>query len=193
MEMVELMFTAKRIRVGVIGAGWFATTNHIPVLASREDVELVAACRLGARELKQVQERFGFPFATEDYKELLDQPLDAVIVSSRHDLHYEHASAALKRGLHVLCEKPLALHPEHAWELVHLAQSGARQLLVPYGWHYKSFTRKARTLIKEGLLGEIEYVTCHMAAHKEFLFRGGYGSQCLESDGFHSRIRDLAR
>lgn len=158
--------------MGVIGAGWFATTNHIPILASREDVELAAVCRLGTQELKQVQESFGFLFATEDYKELLDQPLDAVIVSSRHDLHYEHASAALRRGLHVLCEKPLALHPEHAWQLVRLAQESRRHLLVPYGWHYKHFTRKAQTFIDEGLLGEIEYVTCHMASPTKSFFSG---------------------
>ncbi|MBV9491992.1 MAG: Gfo/Idh/MocA family oxidoreductase [Verrucomicrobia bacterium] len=156
----------------MVGAGWFATTNHIPLLAAREDVELTAVCRLGAQELQRVQEHFGFRFATEDYRELLAYPLDAVVVASRHDLHFEHAGAALQRGLHVLCEKPMALHPGHAWQLVELARERGLHLLVPYGWHYKPLIRKTRSLMQEGLLGEIEYVLCYMASPTKSFFAG---------------------
>ncbi len=161
-----------RVRIGVIGAGWFATVNHIPVLVRREDVELTAVCRLGREELKRIQEHFGFRFASEDYRELLDQDLDGVIVSSRHDLHYEHARAALRRGLHVVCEKPMTLLPNEAWDLVRLAREQGRHLLVPYGWHYKPFVQEARKLMEEGALGEIEYVLCHMASPTKGFFSG---------------------
>ena len=60
-----------KIRIGFIGAGWWATTNHIPLLAQRDDVELVSVCRIGADMLRAIQERFGFPHATEDYRETL--------------------------------------------------------------------------------------------------------------------------
>ena len=61
----------QQVRLGFIGAGWWATSNHMPILAARDDVELAGVCRLGAGELKQVQERFGFAYATEDYRDLL--------------------------------------------------------------------------------------------------------------------------
>ena len=48
-----------KARLGLIGAGWWATSNHLPLLAARDDVELVGVCRLGHKELKQVQEAFG--------------------------------------------------------------------------------------------------------------------------------------
>src|SRR2546425_962190 len=98
----------RKARLGFIGAGWWATANHMPVLAQRDDVEFAAVCRLGKTELKQVQERFNIPYGTEDALDLVNQPgLDGVVISSPHTLHYEHARLALERGLHVLCEKPM--------------------------------------------------------------------------------------
>src|SRR5213593_3040384 len=96
---------AMKVRVGFLGAGWWATANHMPLLAQRDEVELTAVCRLGRDELKQVQERFGFRFATEEAAELVRQPLDGVVVTSPHTLHHEHARLALEAGLHVMCDK----------------------------------------------------------------------------------------
>src|SRR5260221_444944 len=108
--LLERPTMAKKARLGFIGAGWWATANHMPLLAQREDVELAAVCRLGQAELKQVQEKFGFAFATENAEELVAQPgLDAVVVTSPHTLHYQHARLALERGLHVMCEKPMCI------------------------------------------------------------------------------------
>ncbi|MBI2942298.1 MAG: Gfo/Idh/MocA family oxidoreductase [Chloroflexi bacterium] len=153
-----------KVRLGFIGAGWWATANHMPVLAAREDVEMAAVCRLGRRELEAVRDRFGFRFATEDYQELLEQPLDAVVVASPHSLHHTHAKAALERGLHVMVEKPMTLRATEAWELVVLARARDRHLLVPYGWNYKPFVEEAQRRLADGAVGAIEYVMCHMAS-----------------------------
>ena len=163
----------RKVRIGFIGAGWWATTNHMPLLRERDDVELVAVCRLGSALLDAIQEEFGFPFATEDYRELLEQDLDAVVVSSPHYLHYEHARAALQRGLHVLCEKPMTLRPDQAWELVDLARGAGLHLVVPYGWHYKAFVQQAKQLMDRGTIGQFQYALCHMASPTKGFFSGG--------------------
>src|SRR5688500_12229090 len=106
-----------KVRLGLIGAGWWATANPVPLLAKRDDIEFAAVCRLGGAELEQVKQRFGFRFATESAAELVRQPLDAVIVTSPHTLHFEHARLALERGLHVLCEKPMCTRGDQAREL----------------------------------------------------------------------------
>ena len=97
-----------KARIGIIGAGWWAAANHIPVLKADPDCEIVAVNRLGARELAEVQRTFDIPQGFEDYREMLDAvPMDGVVVSSPHVFHYEHAMAALEKGCHVLVEKPL--------------------------------------------------------------------------------------
>jgi predicted dehydrogenase len=161
--------------LGVIGAGWWATTNHLPILAARDDVELVGVCRLGPELLRTIKERFGFSFATEDYRELLNLDLDGVIVASPHVLHYEHARAALERGFHVMCEKPMTLDPVQAWDLVELVRARDLHLLVPYGWHYKPFIERAKGLMDEGVAGSVEYALCHMASPTRGFFAGGGG------------------
>jgi predicted dehydrogenase len=163
---------ADKVRLGVIGAGWWATANHLPLLATRDDVEMSALCRLGREELATVKDRFGFRFATEDYHELLEQPLDAVIITSPHGLHYTQARAALQRGLHVMVEKPMALCADEAWELMELAKARNRHLLVPYGYNYKPFVEEARRLLDHGAIGTIEYVMCHMASPVRALLAG---------------------
>jgi predicted dehydrogenase len=144
----------------------------MPLLAQRDDVEMVGVCRLGAEMLQAVKEKFNFPYATEDYHELLKQDLDGVVVTSPHYLHYEHARAALLSGRHVLCEKPMTLEPDQAWELVRLAKERNLQLIVSYGWHYKSPVQQAKQLLDEGAVGKIEYVLCHMASATKDLFDG---------------------
>lgn len=163
----------RRVRLGFIGAGWWATVNHMPLLAARPDVEMVAVARRDPTLLEAVRREFGFQHAFRDYRELLELDLDGVIVGSPHAAHHEHALAALRSGAHVLCEKPMTLHPAQAWELVDEAAARRLHLLVPYGWHYKPFTVEAKRLVAEGILGEIEYALCHMASPTKGFFAGG--------------------
>ena len=167
------MQASRKARIGFIGAGWWATANHMPILASREDVDLVGVCRLGRHELQQIQERFGFPYATEDYRKLLTEcELDGVVVASPHRLHFEQSHAALEQGLHVMCEKPFTTRADDARELVRLAAEKQLQIVVPYGWHYKPFVQHAKTLLDAGSIGQIEHVLCHMASPVRALLSG---------------------
>lgn len=184
------MTSIRKPRIGFIGAGWWATTNHMPVLAARDDVEMTAVCRLGADELQQVKDRFGFEFATEDYRDLLGMDLDAVVVSTPHSMHHEHALAAIEKGMHVMCEKPLTTNAAHARELVEAADRKDVHLLVPYGWHYAPFIQEAKKRMDDGAVGEIEFVLCHMASPirkllegKRFLSDGGGEGEVMFEPG----------
>jgi len=163
----------RKARVGIIGAGWWAAQNHMPALRANPDCEIVAVNRLGATELQALQEAFGVPQGFEDYREMLERvPMDAVIVASPHVLHYEHAMAALERGCHVMVEKPLTTRAAEARELVARAAALGRQIVVPYGWNYKSWTQSARALVARGEIGGIEHVVLQMASGLEDLFAG---------------------
>jgi predicted dehydrogenase len=160
-----------KVRIGVVGAGWWAVVNHIPVLQSLPDCEVVAVNRLGQRELSDVQERFGVALGFEDYRQMLAEvEMDGVVISSPHVLHFEHASAALARGRHVLVEKPMATTASEARALVGLAAKAGREIVIPYGWNFKPWTAAAKRLTPG--IGKVEHIVLQMATALEDLFAG---------------------
>src|ERR1700726_273055 len=137
-----------KLRLGVIGAGSWAIASHLPNFAKRRDeVEFVGVCRKGPELLQKTKEDWGFAVASEDYRDVIDAGMDICLVASPHGLHYEHSKAALEAGAHVLCEKPFTVKPEHAWELVELAERAGLHLLVSFGWNYLPPMREAKRLI----------------------------------------------
>jgi predicted dehydrogenase len=161
-----------KMRLGFIGAGWWAAEYQMPWFVARDDVQLVSVCRLGKVELAQVQQRFGFAHATEDYRALLRQPLDAVVVASPHVLHFEHAAAAIEAGLHVMVEKPMATRASDAHALAALAHQHNKHVLVPQGWNFAPYVREARRLTQAGAIGEPRHIVCQMASALHDLFAG---------------------
>ena len=112
-----------KLKIGVIGAGWWATENHIPHLLERSEVELTSVCKLEEDQLKFVKEKFGFKFASTNYNEMLQfSDLDGVIISSPHHAHFENAKAALEKKCHVMIEKPMTTNVKDAEILIELAK-----------------------------------------------------------------------
>ena len=163
---------SRKARIGFIGAGWWATTNHMPLLAARNDVEMVAVCGLDTEVLSRVQQHFGFQYATPDANDLLSHNLDAVVVASPHRHHAAHAVAALEAGCHVLVEKPMCTRAGDARRLVALARDVERHLLVSYGWHHRPLTVRAKELMDSGAVGTVEHVACHMGSPSKEFFMG---------------------
>jgi len=175
---------ARPIRASVIGAGWYAAQNHIPVLAGRDDVVLDGVSRLGAEPLARVQQHFGFAYASEDYREVLARRPDVVVVASPHHLHYQHARDALEAGAHVLCEKPMTLEPAEAWELVEIARLRRLHLLVANGYQYLRGVEELRQRIASGAIGRIEHVLCSFISATRYVFTGDQGLKSWETSFF---------
>lgn len=163
----------RKARIGVIGAGWWAAVNHLPVLKANPDCEVVAVNRLGASELAELQQAFDIPLVFEDWRQMLDEvPMDGVVIASPHTLHHEHAAAALARGCHVVVEKPLTTNAADARDLVRRAIEARREIIVPTGWNFKDWAAKAQDLVQAGEIGEIEHSILQMASALEDLFAG---------------------
>lgn len=148
------------LRLGVIGAGWFASRRHCPDVAEHPEAELVALCRRDEEQLAQMARAFAVTDTYTDYAELIGSgTVDGVIICSPHHLHFEHARAALDAGLHVLLEKPITVDPEEGRRLVALAGKTGRALVVAQNPPYWSHCRYLRDRLRRGDLGEIEGVS----------------------------------
>ena len=165
-------------RVGVIGAGSWAVSSHLPNLVRRRDageIELAIVNRRNPGVLARIKDEFGFAAATTDWREVIAAEPDIVIVSSPPGLHHEQAKAALEAGAHVMCEKPFTIVPADAWDLAVAVERTGRELFVAYGWNYRPMVVQAQRLMHDdGGIGEVENVTMHMeSSTRELLSETG--------------------
>ena len=113
---------AKLIKVGIIGCGGIAN-SHIKAYLNQPDIEIVAGCDLVPGRAKEFFEKYELTNVKTDYKShedfLADESLnlDAVSITTYNCQHANTAIAAMKKGLHVLLEKPFTVTLEEAVEV----------------------------------------------------------------------------
>jgi predicted dehydrogenase len=125
------------LRIGVIGVGSLGTNLATQCVAA-EGASVVALADVSEAALDRAGEAVGVAAAHRytDWAAMCDaEGLDAVVIATPHALHYEQVTAALDRGLHVLCEKPLTVDLEHARELRDRAAGADLTLMVGYQRH----------------------------------------------------------
>ncbi len=121
---------ATPVRFGIIGTGAIGQRRHIPECVANPDCQLVAVCDANAARVKEVAAQFGVKAYT-DYQEMLEgEKLDAVVVCGPNTLHAQQTLDALKAGLHVLCEKPMATTREEAQAMIAAAQKSGKNLMI---------------------------------------------------------------
>jgi predicted dehydrogenase len=149
------MDTQKRIRVGVIGAG-FIGPAHIESLRRLGCAEVVAlAGRDQASAERKAAAQF-IPRAYGDYRELIAAPdIDVVHICSPNREHYPAAKAALMAGKHVVCEKPLGMTSVESAELVALAEAARCVHAVTFNIRFYPLAQQIRTMVRRGDLGDI--------------------------------------
>lgn len=163
----------KKIQIGVIGAGWWATAAHIPAVKSHSSADLVAVQSREKVKADRIARHFRAKYACTGVDELLAiKELDAVIISSTPNVHHAQAKAALERGLHVLVEKPMTFTVAEARELVELATQKKLQLVISCPWHFTAHATESRRLIQAGALGEIKMISVLMTNPIDNLLRG---------------------
>jgi predicted dehydrogenase len=170
----------ERIRVGVIGTSWWAEAMHLPSLNSHPRVELAAISGRNRERAASLAAAYRIPAVYADYRAMLERArLDALVVVTPDDLHHEMALAALKGGLHVLCEKPLALTIEQARELAARAESAGVKHMVGFSWRGLPHYRYVQTLLESGYIGR-----CYAAS---FAYLTGGGARAKYSWRYDQR------
>ncbi len=156
----------KDLRIGVIGSGGrggLAAHAHRPGEGSR----IVACCDIREAALARNRERYGGDcFTTKDYRELLEQGVDAVFVCTPDFLHEEHALAALEAGAAVYLEKPMTITIEGCDKVLAKAKEKKARLFVGHNMRYMNIFRKMKELIDKGAIGEVKAAWCrHFVAY----------------------------
>ena len=148
-----------KLRVGIIGSGGIAEGAHAPgYKALPDDCELVACCDVRPERAKAFAERFDLAHWYTDYHELLAlSELDAVSVCTPPFMHREATVAALDAGLHVLCEKPMAMNVAEAQDMVAAAERAGKVLTIGHQQRFTPAAQAVKRAVDAGELGDIYY------------------------------------
>ncbi|OGO76151.1 MAG: hypothetical protein A3K45_06465 [Chloroflexi bacterium RIFOXYC12_FULL_59_14] len=99
------------VKLGVIGAGNFATGVLLPAIKKAGGISLIGIASAGGLHAQVAGKKFGFQYAASDDEEILNDPnINTVAILTRHDSHADLVVKALKVGKNVFVEKPLAIN-----------------------------------------------------------------------------------
>ena len=141
------------IRVGVFGTSWWADAMYLPALEAHDAVKVAAVCGRNEERAQDFAQRWDVALATTSVETMLNADLDAVIVASSNDSHHDLTMAALDQGLHVLCEKPLALSTAEADAMAAAATARNAITLVPFTYRYMPTNQYLKRLIDQDYIG----------------------------------------
>lgn len=151
-----------KLRGAVIGYGFISGKGHIPAYLMRSDVEIVAVADICEARRNLAREALPTSRIYSDYESLLAAEagnLDFVDVSTPPCDHAKIAHAALDRGLHVLCEKPLTTTLEDARSLLEHAVRAKRVLFPCHNYKHAPVVRAIREILDSGRIGKVRSIT----------------------------------
>ncbi len=149
-----------RVRIGVVGVGGMGS-SHARKLKEVDEAILTCVCDSNPQTARAVGEELSVPWHT-DHRQLVDSgQADAVIIATPHWFHPEIAVYAMEKGLHVLCEKPIAVTVSGADAMVKAARRKKRVFAVMHQRRMEPTIQRAiEMVVAEGILGEVRRTLC---------------------------------
>jgi len=145
------------VRFAVVGLGHIAQVAVLPAFAHATNCELKAFVTDDADTAKKVAEMYGVteivPY--DDYDQFLASgAVDAVYVALPNHLHCEYSVRAAEAGVHVLCEKPMAVTEGECRKMIAAAESSGTKLMIAYRLHFEEANLRAIEIVRSGRIGE---------------------------------------
>ncbi|PJJ72252.1 putative dehydrogenase [Diaminobutyricimonas aerilata] len=158
--------------IALIGAGWWATSYHLPSLTSDPRVVVTAIVEPDADRRDKVRRGHGIEIAVADVGELLERVVpDGAVVASPASAHADTVRALLERDVPVLVEKPLTVRAEDAYGLVSLAEERGVELTMGYTAQYTRAAQAAKEWVGRDI-GDLVQVVIEFSSGTERLFAG---------------------
>ena len=142
-------------RIAIIGLGGMGG-HHAEAAQLEENCELVAGAEIDPGRAKAWGERFGVKAIYNDYEKMLDeQQPDIVIVPTQAPMHHSPTVAAAQHGIHVFCEKPIALNLIQADEMVETCDQHHVKFAINHIKRASPYNRHVLSLIEKGEIGDV--------------------------------------
>lgn len=147
--------------VGIIGLGFGRA--HIPAFQAC-GATVVALCQRNLTNAKAIAERYGIPRAFDRWEDLLEQAKpDIVVIATPPSFHRPITLRAFSLGMHVLCEKPLAMNLGEAREMVGAAAAAKRVGATTFCFRSPAAMQRLHQMVADGFLGRVFHVSCRFS------------------------------
>ncbi|MGF1635195.1 MAG: Gfo/Idh/MocA family protein [Phycisphaerae bacterium] len=172
----------KKLRVGVIGTG--IGKHHMRQYAKCERAELVAMCDADEKRLAEANDEFKLEHTFTDAQKMFESGLiDAVSVGTPNASHAPLTIAALKAGVHVLCEKPMAMNTGEALEMIRTAKQTGRKLGIHFNHRMNPQVHAMRRYVEAGELGDVYFARTFWHRRRGIPGRPGFVSKAYAGGG----------
>lgn len=153
-----------KIRYAVVGLGHIAQVAVLPAFKNAPNSELFALVSGDPEKLKTLGEKYSLKhlYSYRDYGRVLSN-VDAVYLALPNHLHREYAVRAAAAGVHVLCEKPMAVTEEECRAMIKAAEQNDVKFMVAYRLHFEAGNLGAIEVAKNGQLGDVRFFTSEFA------------------------------
>jgi predicted dehydrogenase len=120
-----------KLVVAQIGCGKFAQSQDLPTIGKHPQLELKWCCDINAEHAAAMARKFGAPCSTNDFNEVIADPeVDLIKIATSHEVHLPIIEAAAARGIHIFCEKPMAMEIEEAYKIIRAVRRNGIKLCV---------------------------------------------------------------
>lgn len=148
----------RKVRYAAVAAGWISQGYFMPGVEHTGNSELVAVVTSDPVKAAALTKRYRLQ-ATYDYAEfdrlLASSSIDAIYLATPNFMHTDFAIRALRRGIHVLLEKPMAIREPDCQRIQEAAKESGAKLMIAYRLHFEPATLAALSLVRSGELGEV--------------------------------------
>lgn len=149
----------KKIRWGILSTAKIARNAMIPALQESPMADVTAIASRDEDKAQSYADELGIPKAYGSYEALLADPeIDAVYNPLPNHLHKAWTIRAAEAGIHILCEKPLALNTDECDQMIAAARANGVQLMEAFMYRYHPRIPAARKMVQEGVIGEIKTI-----------------------------------
>ena len=144
----------KKIKVAVIGCGAITEFRHAPEYKANEHVEIIAFCDPLIKRAEKLAGLYGGKVYS-DYMEVLNEDINAVSVCTSNITHAMITLEASKKGMHVLCEKPMATTLIEADNMIRTSQEYGKILMIGFDQRFEAVHIKSKEILDSGEMGKI--------------------------------------
>jgi len=155
---------SRKIRYAVVGLGHIAQVAVLPAFRNTKNSELAAIVSGESEKRDKLGKKYRLDhlYSYEDYEQALSE-VDAVYLAVPNHLHREYAVRAAEAGVHVLCEKPMAVTQAECQAMIDAAEQHRVKLMIAYRLHFEAGNLEAIRLAESGKLGKVRFFTSEFA------------------------------